>query len=159
MSSIASIADRMSSMAGKKAPEHQPGHNRQLGHGDPSQTESGGKASTTLHDHGDGSYHTEGSDGEKVEHPDIGHALMHMAGKHSDGEHMHAHKGEDGSLTSHQVGEDKQVQGPHNHENIEALKDHMGKFLNEEEGEWKGQDYGGGGHAKHGGGGHESLFG
>jgi hypothetical protein len=146
----------MSGMAGKKGPEHQPGHKAPMASS--GGQDAGGGASTTLHDHGDGSYHTEGSDGEKVEHPHIGDALMHMAGKHSDGEHMHAHKGEDGSLTSHHVGEDKQVQGPHNHQNIEALKDHMGKFLDEEEGEWKGQDYGGGGHAKHGGG-HESLFG
>ena len=38
---------------------------------------------TTLHDHGDGTFHTEGHDGEHVEHPHIGHALAHMGAKHS----------------------------------------------------------------------------
>ncbi len=44
--------------------------------------EDDGHAHTTLHDHGDGSFHTEGHDGEHVEHPDIHAALSHMAMKH-----------------------------------------------------------------------------
>lgn len=106
---------------------------------------------TTLHDHGDGTFHSEGSDGEKVEHPSIGHAMMHMASKHSDGKHMHIHSdGMGGGHTSHQVSDGGKPEGPHDHENIEALKDHMGKFLNEEENEWGGGDYGksGGGHER-----------
>ena len=48
------------------------------------------------------------------------------------GKHMHVHS--DGfSHTSHQVGEDGEVQGPHDHENLDALKDHMSQFFNEEE--------------------------
>ena len=37
---------------------------------------------TTLHDHGDGSFHTESSDGDMAEHPTIDHALEHMKAKH-----------------------------------------------------------------------------
>lgn len=32
----------------------------------------------TLHSHGDGTFHTETEDGERVEHPHIGHALNHI---------------------------------------------------------------------------------
>ena len=39
------------------------------------------------------------------------------------------------SHTTHQIGESGEVEGPHDHENIEALKDHMTRFLDEEEGE------------------------
>ena len=92
-------------------------------------------AHTTLHDHGDGTFHSEGHDGEQVEHPHIGHALMHMAQKHAPGiKHMHVqHDGVE--HVSHHVGEDGEVQGPHSHENMEALKQHMDQFLNEEENE------------------------
>lgn len=97
-------------------------------------SEDTGMAHTTLHDHGDGSFHTESSDGERTEHPAIGHALMHLAAKHSDGKHMHVHH--DGlEAVSHHVAEDGQVEGPHDHANIEALKDHLGKFFDEEENE------------------------
>jgi hypothetical protein len=117
-----SISDRMSAMGGGQAvQEHE-------------QPSGEGSKRTTLHDHGDGSYHTETEGGEKTEHPHIGHALMHMAGRHSEGKHVHAHQGEDGELTSHQTSGGG-AEGPHDHENIEALKEHMGQFLDEEAGE------------------------
>lgn len=47
---------------------------------------------TTLHDHQDGSFHTEGHDGEHVEHPSIDHAMEHMKAKH--GGHGSAHSPE-----------------------------------------------------------------
>lgn len=47
--------------------------------------DGGEAASTTLHDHGDGSFHTEGHDGEHVEHPDMQSAMSHIAGKHGGG--------------------------------------------------------------------------
>jgi hypothetical protein len=89
-------------------------------------------AHTTLHDHGDGTFHTEHEDGSVVEHPAIGHALMHMAAKHSDGLHFHAHHHPVDGIKSHQVGDDGHVEA-HDHQNIEDLKDSMGRFLNEEE--------------------------
>jgi len=66
----------------------------------------------------------------------------HLAAMHAQmgGKHMHVHH--DGMThTTHHVGEDGQVQGPHDHENIEAVKEHLGKFFNEEEHEDGG--YGG----------------
>ena len=61
----------------------------------------------------------------------------HLSAMHVEmgGKHMHVHS--DGMKhTTHHVGEDGEVQGPHDHENIEALKQHMDQFLNEE-----GQEY------------------
>ena len=83
---------------------------------------------TTLHDHGDGSFHTEGHDGEKIEHPHIGHALAHMGAKHAGGSHMHIHH--DGmSHTTNHAHEDGQVEGPHQHGDVEALKEHVGNIF------------------------------
>src|SRR5579872_5254582 len=45
---------------------------------------------TTLHDHQDGTYHTEGHDGEQMEHESIHGALAHIAAKHGH-EDLHAH--------------------------------------------------------------------
>ncbi len=36
------------------------------------------------------------------------------------------------NLTSHQIGEDGEVQGPHDHENLDQLKASMDQFLSEE---------------------------
>ena len=96
--------------------------------------------STTLHAHGDGTFHTEGHDGEHTEHPDIGHALMHLAAKHGDGgKHMHVHS--DGmSHTTHHVGEDGQVEGPHDHPDIESTKEHMGQVMGDNDSDdWETQ--------------------
>jgi len=63
----------------------------------------------------------------------IGHHLMQQAADHpSGGKHMHVHQGDDGAITSHHVGHDGEVQGPHSHENMEALKQHMSQFFDEE---------------------------
>ena len=111
---------------------------------------SGAAGHTQLHDHGDGTFHSITSDGEKTEHPNIGHALIHIGGHHvAEGKHLHVHQGEDGEHTSHQ-GAGGEVEGPHEHENIEALKQHLDQFFNEEEHESSGGGYKSGG---------ESLFG
>lgn len=100
------------------------------------------KGHVTLHDHGDGTYHSEHDDGQTVEHPHLGHALMHLA-NHHEPESKHMHIQHDGfSATSHGVHEDGQHEGPHDHENIEELKNHLGKFFDEEENE--GSEDGGG---------------
>ena len=65
--------------------------------------------------------------------PEPGGVHEHLAAMHAQmgGKHMHVHS--DGfNHTTHQVGEDGKVEGPHDHENIDALKEHMGKFLDEE---------------------------
>ena len=65
----------------------------------------------------------------------------HLAAMHSEmgGKHMHVHS-DGGKLTSHHVGEDGQVEGPHDHANMDALKQHMDQFLNEEGSEQGGGD-------------------
>lgn len=93
-------------------------------------TQDEGMAQTTLHDHGDGTFHTESHDGERMEHPHIGHALMHLAAKHSEGKHMHIHQ--DGeALTSHHVDESGDVEGPHEHATPEELQQHVGDVMTE----------------------------
>lgn len=82
-----------------------------------------------------------GEENSEGTHQDTG-VHEHLAAMHaqSGGKHMHVHS--DGMThTTHHVGEDGEVQGPHNHENIEALKDHLGKFFDEEANEWSGEDY------------------
>ncbi len=48
----------------------------------PEMGEQGDHQSTTLHDHGDGTFHTESSDGDMQEHPSLDHAMQHMQMKH-----------------------------------------------------------------------------
>lgn len=46
------------------------------------------------------------------------------------------------SMKSHGIDENGTHHGPHDHENMEALKSHMAKFFNEEEQEGKGNEDG-----------------
>ena len=88
----------------------------------------GGEPTTTITHHADGTHTSSGSDGETAEHPHMGHLAMHLHAKHSDGEAMHAHKHMDG-VTTHHVGMDGQVQGPHEHGSTEEAADHMKSML------------------------------
>lgn len=85
----------------------------------------------------------------------------HLAAMHKEmgGKHMHIHQGEEGVHTTHHVDEDGQVQGPHEHGDVEALKAHVHHVFGQ--GEHGPKAWAGGGESKHesGGGGHESLFG
>lgn len=68
----------------------------------------------------------------------------HLQALHSElgGKHMHVHQHE-GGLTSHHVGEDGKVEGPHDHESTEQLKEHMAKFFDEEAHESPSEDHDG----------------
>ncbi len=46
------------------------------------------------------------------------------------------------NITSHQIGEDGEVQGPHDHQNLEELKSAMDKFLDEEAAEGMSAEHG-----------------
>jgi len=46
-----------------------------------------GEKMTSLHDHGDGTFHTEDESGQSMEHPDLDTALDHMKAKHGGMEH------------------------------------------------------------------------
>ena len=96
-------------------------------------------AHITIHKHADGTHSTETEGGEKMEHPTLGHALVHAAAHHEpDSSHMHIKHDGMGGLESHHVGEDGQAQGPHEHPDVEALKSHLDKFLGEEGKEHEG---------------------
>ena len=92
-----------------------------------------GASDISIHGHGDGSYHTESGDEARVEHPDLSHALAHIA-HHEEpgGKHFHIHS-EGGVHRSHGIDENGEHEGPHDHQNLEELKDHMDQFLSEEE--------------------------
>ena len=82
----------------------------------------------------------------------MGHAMMEAAAEHPiGGKHMHVHQDHMGKLTSHHVGEDGEVQGPHEHGNLEALKQHMSQFFDEEGQEGMGGEHEGGMAMNHGG--------
>lgn len=55
----------------------------------------------------------------------------HMAAMHAEhgGKHFHHMAHEDGSHTTHHVGEDGQVQGPHEHPDMEAVQAHHASVM------------------------------
>lgn len=106
--------------------------------------EGGGVAHSHLVSHGDGTHHIEHEDGSQTEHPHIGHALMHLASKHSEGMHHHTHSdGMGGGHTVHTAAHGEgpahsEEHGPHEHENLESVKNGMDQFFGEEEQEGEG---------------------
>ena len=92
-----------------------------------------GEPTTEITHHADGSHTAVHSDGETSEHPHMGHMAMHLHAKHSDGEAMHAHKHEAG-VTTHHVGADGQVEGPHEHGSTDEAAEHMKQVLGEDGG-------------------------
>lgn len=91
----------------------------------------GGSDHSELHDHGDGTFHTV-KGGQQEEHPDMGHALMGLAGHHKpEGKHVHAHH--DGmSVHSHGISGGVH-DGPNEHGSAEEATQHMGNYLSEGE--------------------------
>lgn len=79
---------------------------------------------------------------EPEEEGEEGGVAEHLKAMHSEmgGKHIHAHAHE-GGLTSHQIGDDGNMEGPQDHESIEALKQHMDAFFNEEEQEQPSEDH------------------
>ena len=151
-----SIAD---SMAGMSAGGRKPGLSDSMGRSEEArapESEGDGKKSV-LHDHGDGTFHTVTSDGEETNHPSIEHATAHMAAHHEpDGKHFHVHQDGAGNHSSAQAEDGEKSEGPHDHANMEELKDNMERFLTEEEHEGNEYSRGGeGGGERHG----NALFG
>lgn len=103
-----------------------------VGVGD-SPTDNGDGATTTITHHGDGTHSVEHADGEKTDHPTTGHMLMTMHAKHTGepGGHIHAHGA---GATTHHVGHDGMVEGPHEHGTTEEAADHMKAMLGEDGG-------------------------
>jgi len=84
--------------------------------------------------------------GENPEGDEAGHHAAAESLHASDPGSKHMIVSHDGySYKSHGIHEDgkhEPEQGTHDHENIEELKSHLGKFFNEEEGEGKHEDGG-----------------
>ena len=72
-----------------------------------------------------------GKEPGRVEHPSFGHAVMHMAKMHAEGDHMHILSHNEG-FTSHHVLEGASVQGPHESDTVGQLKKHVESALNDE---------------------------
>lgn len=64
-----------------------------------------------------------------------GSIAAHLSEMHAEhgGQHMHVHQGEDGAITTHHVGHDGKVEGPHEHPDMETVKDHMDAVMGEHE--------------------------
>ena len=96
--------------------------------------DGGGEQRSTLVSRGDGSHSIEHEDGTQTDHPHIGHALMHLAGKHSDGKHHHAHSdGMGGPVTTHKSEHGGEPEGPNEHENAESAAEEMKEMMSGEE--------------------------
>jgi len=94
---------------------------------------SSGKRGGGIADRMSGDTKDSTSDEREQPHPDDDGPESHLKALHAKqgGKHVHVHHHE-GGITTHQIKEDGQVEGPHDHENTEALADHMKRFLSEE---------------------------
>jgi hypothetical protein len=104
----------------------------------------GGKSPMTIHDHGDGTYHSE-KDGMKEEHPDLLHMTTHVAHSHAP-ESKHHHSMHDGfAHATHGVTEDGQHHGTNEHESGDQAANEMKQFMGGESdgGDWGSKEKGG----------------
>jgi hypothetical protein len=103
--------------------------------------EEGAGDHVEIHSHGDGTFHTI-HQGERVEHETHGHALIHAAKVHAEEGEKHFHAHHDGEeLHTHSVeGNGEPEHREHDPDNIEAAKEHLDQFFNEEKGEQGGEE-------------------
>ncbi len=133
---------------GKKVAEHMKGgagdHNMTDGKDGKVEHSSPVIGTSTVHHHEDGSHSVEHHDGEQTHHPSGGHMGVHMAAKHDGGEHGHIHV-HGGGATTHHIGADGEVQGPHDHESASDGMAHLdgaiGDGMNDHDGDEPGTAY------------------
>jgi hypothetical protein len=92
----------------------------------------------TIEEHPDGHFETHMHDGTHETHPDHLHMLAHI-GHHITGGDKHHVVHHDGMMGhSHGIHESGEHDGTHDHENLEEMKESLGKFIDEEgnEGEY-----------------------
>lgn len=138
-------------MGADKLPEPKP--RPQPGVGDPmppgkNESDMGGDSTqTVITHHGDGTHSVEHHDGEQSgPHEHLHEAFAHISAKHHpESDHSHIMHHEGGSHTSHHVN-GGEVNGPHEHPDMGALQEHMGRFLAEEA---KEPEHGGKGGSMH----------
>jgi len=82
---------------------------------------------SSLHAHGDGTYHVMHGgeyESERTDHKNIGAALMQLHQMHGEGDGMHIQGDEDG-YTTHHTNDGGKVRGPHQQKTIHELKRHI----------------------------------
>lgn len=110
----------------------------------PEGEETEGGEHTKVFNHGDGTFHTE-HQGEEVQHGNIGEMHAHLSKIHGEPGEKHFHAHHDGfDAHSHAVetgGEPEHEE--HDASDIEGLKEHLGRFFDEEQKEGEGgEEYG-----------------
>lgn len=91
-----------------------------------------------LHDHGDGTFHTV-HQGEQTDHESLGHALIHMAGKHAEEGHTHFHGHHDGEMHhSHHVHAGGEAES-REHDGVDGMHEHMDEAMQGEPSEDEGE--------------------
>lgn len=98
-----------------------------------------GDITSRLTSHDDGTHTVEDEDGNQTKHDHIGHALMKLAGKHSEGMHHHVHHdGMGGNFKTHTSEHGGEPEGQ-DHDNLESVKSGLSQFFNEGTGSDMGQ--------------------
>jgi hypothetical protein len=85
-----------------------------------------------VHDHGDGTFHTEHPDGTREEHPDHLHMLAHLGHKVTDGDKHHIVHHDGIAAHSHSIDEQGQHTDHGEHNTANEAREAMDKFLGEE---------------------------
>ena len=96
----------------------------------PTVAEHDEKPLLTVHDHGDGSFHTESGSGERTEHPDHLHLTTHIA-HHVAPESGHFHSSHDGFEHSSHAVVDGQHDETRQHENLDGVHQHLDETMGE----------------------------
>jgi hypothetical protein len=91
-----------------------------------------GESTTTITHHGDGTHTVQHHDGETTEHPNHGHMLMTIHAKHAEGPGAHIHAHPEGGATTHHVGHDGMVEGPHDHASVDEGAEHVKQMIGED---------------------------
>ena len=86
----------------------------------------------SVHDHGDGTFHTEHPDGTREEHPDHLHMLAHLGHKVTDGDKHHIVHHDGIAAHSHSIDEQGQHTDHGEHNTANEAREAMDKFLGEE---------------------------
>ena len=85
-----------------------------------------------VHDHGDGTFHTEHPDGTREEHPDHLHMLAHLGHKVTDGDKHHIFHHDGISAHSHSIDEAGNHEDHGEHNTADEAKGALDKFFGEE---------------------------
>jgi hypothetical protein len=94
--------------------------------------ENDGEKIHEVHEHGDGTFHTEHPDGTKEEHPDHLHLLAHLGHHLTSGDKHHIVHHDGIAAHSHSIDEAGQHEDHGEHNTANEAREAMDKFLGEE---------------------------